>query len=240
MSIRKNNIKIRQSQENISYYNEIAGNYDAILAEDHINEQVRQKVSAIFCQVVPSGTVLDFGGGTGSDLEWLTRQQYSIIFCEPATYMRQKAIDHNNSSLYNTGIIFLDDNNADFRNWQTRPPFSQKADAVLLNFAVLNCIPDVGSLFENLSLVTRAGAHLFALILNNGLKKRCKTNLRGTLLSLFNGKTIGYDIYYKGHRQQVFIHSTRAIKKNSTRYFSFKEIRLVPGTGFSLIHLIKR
>lgn len=226
--------------ENISYYNQIADSYDAILAKDRSNEEVRKRTAAIFSQAVPSGIVLDFGGGTGSDLDWLTHQQYTIIFCEPAASMRQKAIDLNNNNLQNPGIIFLSDCNADFRNWRLKLPFSQKADAVLLNFAVMNCIPDIGYLFENLSLVTKEGAHFFALILNKGLKKTRRADLWEAIRSLFAGKPGSYATYYKGKRQKVFIHSVKTIKKKSAKYFSFKEITTMPGPEFSLIHLIRK
>ena len=40
----------------------------------------------------------------------------------------------------------------DFRNWNAGFPFDQKVNAVLANFAVINCIPDIELLFEKLAL----------------------------------------------------------------------------------------
>ena len=62
------------NQQNISYYNEIAADYDAILQKDVNNTAVRLKLAAKFTTLVKSGRVLDFGGGTGQDLGWLLQQ----------------------------------------------------------------------------------------------------------------------------------------------------------------------
>lgn len=225
---------------NISYYNEIAGSYDTILDEDHSNETVRKKVAQVFCDTVPKGIVLDFGGGTGRDLDWLCRQQYKIIFCEPAAAMRQKAILYNDTALHNASINFLTGDKTDFSNWDKTLPFIEKTDAVLLNFAVLNCIPGITLLFKQLFLVTKPGAHIFALILQHSFKKRYTSNFKGTVLSLLTGATVTYDIHFNGKRQQVYIHSAASIKKKAAKYFSFNSVTTIQGSGFSLLHLIRK
>ena len=66
-------------ENNISYYNQVAGTYNAIMAEQETNNFVRDFVKTKFCDEVEDGLVLDFGGGTGLDLPWLT-ERYEVIF----------------------------------------------------------------------------------------------------------------------------------------------------------------
>ncbi|MDP9041293.1 MAG: hypothetical protein M3N30_04880, partial [Bacteroidota bacterium] len=58
-----NNLRI--GRQNIAYYDGIAADYDAILDRDSSNAIIRAKVADTFSSLVKSGTVLDFGGGTG-------------------------------------------------------------------------------------------------------------------------------------------------------------------------------
>src|ERR1700722_678196 len=88
-------------RQNISYYDEIADDYDAMLQRDASNKITREKVAEKFTLLVKNGAVLDFGGGTGSDLGWLSGGNYDILFCEPSVGMRRKAILYNKSTLHN-------------------------------------------------------------------------------------------------------------------------------------------
>src|ERR1700676_5350087 len=168
-SKKMNNVQI--SRQNISYYNEIAADYDAILNKDSSNTIIRNKVAAKFISLVNGGSVLDFGGGTGQDLGWLLQNDYKIIFCEPSAAMRQIAIEWSKGEFPDAGISFFDDNKSDFRSWNAKFPFDQKVNAVLANFAVINCIPDIEFLFEKLALAMDPGGIVIALILDIGLVK---------------------------------------------------------------------
>src|SRR6516162_5484852 len=57
--------RIRLAGQNISYYNEIAANYDNILARENANKLVRRNVAERFMEKIGKGTIMDFGGGTG-------------------------------------------------------------------------------------------------------------------------------------------------------------------------------
>jgi len=240
MRIKENNISAIANNEVISYYNEIAANYENMLAADESNQQVRQQVAKTFCSTVAPGLVLDFGGGTGSDLDWLTRHHYNVIFCEPTEAMRQKAIDHNNNMIHNWSINFLEPDKTNFRNWKSQTPFTQKVDGVLANFAVFNCIPDIDLLFESLALITKPGAHLFALVLESSFRKRLRSNFRGSLSTLFNSKPVELNVSYKEKQHTAYIHSEKALRKYSAPYFSFDMLKLLPGGAFVLIHLIRK
>lgn len=224
------------SRQNISYYNEIAAEYDAILNKDSNNALIRKLVTDRFSAVVKKGRVLDFGGGTGQDLGWLTEQRYQIIFCEPSAAMRRHAAERNTDA----GIGFLEDDATDFRGWSPVFPFQQPVDAVLANFAVINCIPDIKFFFEKLALVVKPGGTVVALILDNSFRKRLRANAKATLQSVFSGNAVSISVNYNGSSQQVYIHSRSAIKKATVKHFELKLFEPLPGLGFCLMHLTRK
>ena len=83
---------MKPGNENILYYNAIANEYNDMVDTD-ADRIVREKVANKFCSIVKASVVLDFGGGTGLDLEWLASNNHTIFFCEPSAGMRGKAID---------------------------------------------------------------------------------------------------------------------------------------------------
>ena len=160
---------MKTGSENILYYNAIANEYNDML-DKNPDRIVREKVANKFCSIVKEAAVLDFGGGTGLDLEWLADNNHTIFFCEPSIGMRETAIC-NYANLLHDNVIFLDDFAADFRQWHLQLPFPVKVDAVLSNFAVLNCIPDIELLFQKLAVVVKPGGNIIALVLTKNLKK---------------------------------------------------------------------
>jgi len=228
------------SSRNISYYNEIALDYDAILDKDNTNKNVRSKVIEYFTANVKPGIVLDFGGGTGKDTEWMIKKGYSIIFCEPSPAMRQIAIEKTKKEFSTTAIDFVAHEFSDFRSWQTTIPFKEKADAVLANFAVINCIPDIELLLEKMLLVLKPGGHFIMLLLDYSFTKKLRSNLRGTLLSLLTGDTVNFSINYNGRQQTVFTHSVKAIKNAMAGNYIFQHYERIPGSEFCLIHVTRK
>jgi SAM-dependent methyltransferase len=232
--------KLLTNEQNISYYDEIADNYNNILDQKNSNKIIRQRVADKFQDIVKEGLILDFGGGTGLDLKWLMDKGYQVIFCEPSAGMREKAIKHIRDGLINPSIIFLDDTRADFTGWQAELPFFQKVDSILANFAVLNNIADIKLLFKTLALVIKPGGHLIALILNDSFKKSVKSRWIGNLRSLIFGTPFSFYVQHKKNRQTVFIYTIKEIQKASTADFQFFSQELFHPSGFSLIHLVRK
>ena len=228
------------SRQNISYYDVIAPEYDAILNRDSANAIIRAKVAARFRSLVKGGYVLDFGGGTGQDLGWLVQQPYDIIFCEPSAKMRRIAIERGKNEFPHASVSYLDNGKTDFRSWNALFPLNHKVKAVLANFAVINCIPDIELLFEKLALVTETGGAVIALLLDNGLVKRMRSNLKGTLQSLFSRRPVSISIDHNGEQQLVYIHSMNAIRRSLANRFELNDIERFNGSGFCLIHLIRK
>jgi len=231
---------VQISRQNISYYDKIAGNYDAILNDDGNNKIIREIVAARFSFLVKDGWVLDFGGGTGRDLGWLIQHPYQILFCEPSVGMREIAFNRITNEFPGAMITFFDDDKSDFRNWNNIYPFERKVDAVIANFAVINCIPDIQLLFDKLALSIKPGGTVLALLLDNSLMKRLRSNLKGTLKSFFTGNPISILINYNEKQQLVFIHTTMKIRKAVKNKFDFIHMERFRQFGFCLIHLRRK
>jgi SAM-dependent methyltransferase len=225
---------------NISYYNQIAIEYDGMLEKDNMNEVVRRMVSEIFIAAVPNGMVIDFGGGTGLDMRWMVENKYSIIFCEPSTSMREIAIERATNNYASAQIRFLNEQDADFKSWKAGTLFTEKADGLLANFAVINCIDDVNLLFKNFALALKPGATVLALVLKAGLSNRFKKNIRSAVQSIITREPVSYNITYKGHTQMVTLHTIRSLKKMSAGFFRLKKVIPIRHSEFCLIHLIRQ
>jgi SAM-dependent methyltransferase len=240
MTSQENEFDTRISRQNISYYDEIAEDYDAILNDDRNNRYIREMVAEKFASLVKGGSVLDFGGGTGMDLGWLVQNDYHVTFCEPSGPMRKIAINRAKFEFPDAHISFLDDNKSDFRNWNAAYPFEYKVDAVIANFAVVNCVPDILFLFEKLALAIKSGGIVLALMLDNSFSKRMKSNMKGTLMSYLTGKTVRILVNYKDKRQQVFIYKSSEIRNAAKNIFDVINIERLRQFGFCLIYLRRK
>jgi SAM-dependent methyltransferase len=219
--------------KNISYYDEIAGSYDAIMNDAHSNKIIRRRVSEKFeKEVEPGARVLDFGGGTGADLEWLTARPYSVIFCEPSEAMREKAMDRQQDKPAGGRVQFLSGAAVDFTLWPDHSPVSSPVDAVLANFAVINCIRDIGMLFRSLGLVLRPGGGLIALLLRPGLRRE--------LRSLAGFKTDTLEVGFKDQRATVYLHSVKEIQAAASPFFTISSRESLRGSQFLLINLTRK
>jgi SAM-dependent methyltransferase len=219
--------------KNSAYYDEIAGDYDALMDDAHSNSIVREKVTDKFLsKVSPGGRVLDFGGGTGADLAWLTDHGYSVVFCEPSAGMREQAMRRQPENGGGGPIEFLSGIAVDFTGWSENPPVPAPVDAILANFAVINCIRDIGLLFRSLALVVRPGGDMIAVLL--------RSKIRHELRFLAGFKTDTLDIRYKDHHQTVYMHSTKAIRMAANPFFYFSGRESLRGSVFSLIHLTRK
>jgi len=226
-------------QRNISYYDEIAPGYDDALNKTDSNRLVRDRVREKLWGLLESGWVLDFGGGTGLDLPWLTAK-YRVLFCEPAAAMREKAIRYNDNTLRSNNIVFLDGGKTDFSTWETALPFLQKADAILSNFGPVNCIPDIGLLFSRLAMVIKPGGHCILVLLDLPFKKRLHWHRRNALVSLITGRPFVMYLREGPEQQTVYMHTRKAIKKAAFPYFDYCSDESLGGFGFTLIHLVRK
>lgn len=227
-------------EQNISYYDAIAEIYDYTLNQKESDKLAREKVKEKLVSLVQSGWVLDFGGGTGLDLDWLSSQGYKIIFCEPSVAMREKAMLYNDHVLKYPELAFLNSPATDWTQWSKTVPFPQKMAAILANFGVLNCIPDIQLLFSQLANVIQPGGHLITLVLDRSIGKLFKWHRRNALQSLIFRKPFVMYVWHQEHRQTVYVHSIQEIRKAAAPFFECHSHESLTGTGFHLIHLVKK
>lgn len=226
------------SQKNISYYNTIAGEYDALLKKDKKNALIRRIVADRFCARVKKGWILDMGGGTGEDMEWLLRNEYKIIFCEPSKHMRKIAVKKKQFGVTGKDIIFL--TQTDFRKWDAAFSFEHRPKGILMNFAVLNCIPDIQLLFHTITGLVDSGTIVFALVLNSNFMAILQKSLVKGISNLIFGTLASFDIRYQERHQSVYYHTKHHITKATAPYFVIKEWEVIAGSGFVLMQLIKQ
>jgi ubiquinone/menaquinone biosynthesis C-methylase UbiE len=219
--------------ENILYYNAIAAEYNDMLSRES-DSLVREKVSRKFCDLVTKATVLDFGGGTGLDLSWLAPNNTAVFFCEPSHAMRRKAIS-SREDFANDNVFFLDDTASDFRQWKHLAPFKRPVDAVLANFAVLNCIADLPRLFDSLAIITRPGADMMCLVLSKASNPG-KRGVRAMLKSFLHTSPTTIQLKYKNNRQTVYLYSPEEIISAAKPNFDCCSIEAIPGSDFTLLH----
>ena len=234
----RNDFVMKNNETNIEYYNAIAKEYNNMLNKDS-DRTIRKKVADKFCSIVKNAVVLDFGGGTGLDLRWLSDNNHTVFFCEPSSGMRQRAIS-DYSDLPRDKIIFVDDSATDFLQWNLRFPFPAQVDAVLSNFAVLNCIPNIELLFQSLALVIKPGGNIIALVLTRKLKSKLNGNFRNMLTSFIHQGALTLNISYKKYTQTVYVYSIQEIIKAAAKHFEFCSSEVLPASGFTLIHLKRK
>jgi ubiquinone/menaquinone biosynthesis C-methylase UbiE len=224
----------------LSYYNTIAEHYNAFMAGDS-DTNVRKIVSEEFKKNIKEGNILDFGGGTGMDLPWLLEnKRYKLFFFEPSLKMRsiaQKIL----SSIENTNIPVFIEQDVDFSDWSyERLPFQEKADGVLANFAVLNCIKNISEFFEKISLVCNKNCQIIATVLDTrqeAIRKNYSLKIR--IRTIFTSKIVIYN-NYNGIGHATYLHTLKQFRDAADKYFNFVSYKPVGSSDFALLKLTKK
>lgn len=224
---------------NMAFYNGIADLYNETMEKDPSNLIIRRMVQKKVNLLVPSGRVIDFGGGTGLDLEWLAEAR-TVIFCEPSERMREKAHARRLNILHGDRIVFLDNAQTDYTRWGEADPFMGTLDAALCNFGVINYIPDLEKLFSSLAGVLKPGGHIFVLALKYGFVKRFRRHRRHALASLFTRQPFVLHIPGEKGGQTVIIHTIAQIDRASGPWFHMDSCDILGMNDFMLIHLLRK
>lgn len=220
----------------IEYYDSVAADYDEILGKNSMNKAIRATVAKKFSEIVEKGVILDFGGGTGGDLPWLTEQGYQVIFLEPSSKMREVAIKNNKHLIASGQVGFLKDDETKIHNWSDHAPFGP-VNGVLSNFAVLNNIADLKETFEKLSRTMRQGGSIIALVLKANFRRFMKISFPRTIKNLFTRHPFIVVTRYQDKQQTVYLHTLTEIKKTSSLYFSLNAVIPIKSSEFILLHL---
>jgi hypothetical protein len=209
----------------IEFYDLIAEEYNLLLNQNPQDVFIRNYLKNIFLQTVKAGPVIDFGGGTGLDLPWLCENGFKIYFCEPSEKMRLQAKKLNGEKLNCNKIVFLENGETDFHVWAEKNPFPEKANAILANFSVLNCIPDIKELFLSFSKVICQEGYVFVTMLDTTFLGRMKYLLRKPSPD------------YQNKKHFIYRHSIKKIRNSTDKYFSILDIIPLRQRGLMLIKL---
>jgi ubiquinone/menaquinone biosynthesis C-methylase UbiE len=218
----------------------MASEYDHRDSIDSTNKIVRGKTRERFLHIVKGNSVLDFGGGTGLDLQWLAENFSKVYFCEPSVKMRENAMHLNLKEIGTNSVVFLNDNQSDFKTWTLSDPFPEKLDGILANFAVLNNIKDISTVFQSFSSILKTGGLVVINVLNPKPFKLYKQHFLKTIFSLLFRKTIAITNKHGNSIQTIYLHSISSIKKSSNVYFDIINIKDLNGFGFICLELRKR
>ncbi|HLK30539.1 MAG TPA: class I SAM-dependent methyltransferase [Puia sp.] len=219
-----------------AFYNFIASDYNGHMTES--DETVRNHVIKTLINTVPDGSVLDFGGGTGLDLQSLIYNRYKVHFLEPSPHMRaiaKKTVPENAENL-----IVIEEN-IDFHNWSAdNLPFNEKMNGILANFAVLNCIEDIELLFEKLSLISTPHCKIVATVIDTLPAKMIEMYSLKVAIKSFLNIPLSTQNSYKGVTQKTFLHTKLHYKNTSAKYFNFISYSSIKSSHFAILILSKK
>jgi hypothetical protein len=215
-------------ESNEDFYNSIASDYNARLTDK--DRVTRERVSRIFTDAVETGNVLDFGGGTGLDVEWL-KSKYKVYFLEPAAGMRAEA---KKLHAHDSGVVFIEDS-TDFANWSIGKLPVPFVSGVIANFAVLNCVADVSLFFEKMSLILKKGNHLLITIIDPHFSSLAGGYSIMTAMKSLMSQSFQILHQHEGRFHATFIHSMPHMKTASSPYFKIKSITRIKDANFIVI-----
>jgi len=181
---------------------------------------------------------MDFGGGTGADLGWLTKNMYEVCFCEPSKAMRDIAIELNNKEIKSERIQFLKETQTDFIQWNSNT-FPNNFDAILADFCVFNTIDDINLLFSKLNTILNPGGQIIATLLDTTFKGIIKYHIKSFVRAFI---TMGYPtmlVQHSVNRHTVYLHTPGKLMQAIPGEFSCKKIESLGKSGFMLVHFEK-
>lgn len=224
----------------LAYYNIIADQYDDFMVGDS-DQRVREMVSNEFRKTIPSGNILDFGGGTGLDLPWMLQHHaYNVFFFEPSYNMR---------SIAQKSVFFCENldkpvfigQNLPIGDWANdHLPTQEKMNGVLANFAVLNCIQNVEEFFDHVSLVCNKGCYVVATVLHSGLKTLVRRySIKAALSKILSGRATIYN-NYKGKGHATYLHTAKQLRAAAEQHFELISYTRLPFSDFALVKFLRR
>lgn len=217
----------------VDYYDSIAEIYDSITNNESVND-IRCFIRDYFVNIPCVNKILDFGAGTGNDLEWQLESDYSIVYFEPSVKMAAIANDKFNIE-NNVQIEPLIGEKATYSGLEKYK--NQKFDAIFSNFAAFNSIEDINKLFEVLFGILKKSGSLVCVV----YYKRNKINrIKSYLLPHSGTEVMNVSLDSSGRSMLTYLHTRKQLlvsaKKNRMKIL--REIDL-DSSGFRLFHFIK-
>ncbi len=151
-------------QQTARHYDSSASNYDASVDGVPVNAAAR----AVFCSLVetaagPTGRILDFGCGTGTDAHWYAQRGHHVIAYDISSGMLDQLVAKCANDITNGRIVVADD-----RSSGLAPTVRAggPVDVIAANFAVLNHLDDLHAGLTELSSYLKPEGTLVASFIN--------------------------------------------------------------------------
>jgi len=150
------------TEKSKAFYDAIAESYDQQMATLATSSWARDAFRQLVLDTVSSGTLLDFGCGTGTDAVWFAERGFLVLAYDPSSEMieRTKA---KGARLIERGLLTTHvSSHEEFLRFQPERPF----DAVISNFGVLSHLEDLGPLLDAFSHQLVNEGYVVASVLN--------------------------------------------------------------------------
>jgi predicted TPR repeat methyltransferase len=215
----------------IDVYDNLAEGYDEAIASLQQNvitrKFVREKVLSLTTAHLAA---LDFGGGTGLDIDWLSGAFEKVYFVEPSQKMREQAVERSRGV---RNVVFTE--MTDFRQWDLHT-FNPAPSVTLANFAVLNSIVAIDEFFEVMATCMGPDALIFALVLDS-LPGRLPLVKR--IAAMFRRRNGAKSVVYHGKLHNTIVHPERRMKTAAGGHFEVTGEYAVENSSF-ILYLFRR
>ena len=152
------------AERSAAAYDARAGDYDRQLSHQEDDLRARDAFRALVRALVPSGCcILDFGCGTGADVQWYAQAGYRVLAYDVSTGMLHRLRQRCHAEIRGGRVAVLEGSYEDFL---TRPRLPERPVAVTANFAVLNLIEELPPLFTLFARHMPPTGLLIASVLN--------------------------------------------------------------------------
>jgi SAM-dependent methyltransferase len=149
---------------NLSFYDSTAAVYDSMLSRFPGDLWVREAFQDLVTQTVPRGSLLlDFGCGTGTDAIWYAQHGHRVLAYDYSSGMMQQLRSKCAQEIERGALIPYEGSWSSFAK-EAAP--QGRPIAILANFAVLNCIHDLRSLFDDWAAVVDPSGWAIVSVLN--------------------------------------------------------------------------
>lgn len=217
------------------FYDSIASGYDAKMNEDPGNERVRNIVKRIALEYLDTNQLaMDFGGGTGLDVPWLSENSKTVYFCEPSEKMLEIAIDRIRQHKFENVVLL---NHTDFRKFDTEDLNIKKGslDFVLSNFAVFNSIYELNELFKHLSMLIRPNGILLVTVLSVFPGKKMRLNLLNRITDFVRFNFTSRSWVLKEREGHVtIVHTDKMMRSEAKKHFVLIKKESIKHSMFTL------
>ncbi len=211
----------------IFYYDKIAKDYDKEIQRD-FNKEVRTGVKNYVLSISGITSLLDFGAGTGGDLNWQLEAGFLITFYEPSKNMAsiaERSYNLRNQELVKTLI-------GEKANYISLKEEGKK-DLIFSNFAAINSVKNIEELFTIFSSIINNEGHLIIVAYLPKSKR---------FLSDFFSFTKEMTIAFGNSTFQMtaYLHSSKRLvtKAKKNRLLLIKKM-VLGDSGFILYHFKK-